>query len=87
MVVVRIMVVRLVRVFFVGMKSGSPYLRKAIFQAALVAVFKDTVLSAYYQKKKAEGKYHLTCVGAVARKRCNSIYAVLKNNQPCIPKA
>lgn len=68
-------------------KRGSPYLRKAIFQAALVAAFKDRVLSAYYQKKKAEGTHHLTCVGAVARKMCNIIYAVLKNNQPYIPKA
>ncbi len=68
-------------------KRGSPYLRKAIFQAALVAVFKDPVLSAYYQKKKAEGKHHLTCIGAVSRKLCYIIYAVLKNNQPYVPKA
>ena len=68
-------------------KRGSPYLRKAIFQAALIASFKDPVLSAYYQKKRAEGKHHLTCVGAVARKMCNIIYAVLKNNQPYVPKA
>lgn len=68
-------------------KRGSPYLRKAIFQAALVASFKDPVLSIYYQKKKAEGKHHLTCVGAVARKMCNIIYAVLKNHQPYTPKA
>lgn len=68
-------------------KRGSPYLRKAIFQATLVASFKDPVLSSYYQKKKAEDKHHLTCVGAVARKMCNIIYAVLKNNQPYVPKA
>ena len=68
-------------------KRGSPYLRKAIFQAALIASFHDPVLSVYYQKKKAEGKHHLTCVGAVARKMCNIIYAVLKNNQPYVPKA
>ena len=37
-------------------KRGSPYLRKAIFQAALIASFRDPVLSVYYQKKKAEGK-------------------------------
>ena len=48
-------------------KRGSPYLRKAISQAALVVFFKDPVLSAYYQKKKTEGKHHLTCVDAVAR--------------------
>ena len=68
-------------------KRGSPYLRKAIFQSALIASFKDPVLSVYYQKKKAEGKHHLTCVGAVARKMCNIIYAVLKSNQPYVPKA
>ena len=68
-------------------KRRSPYLRKAIFQAALVAAFKDSVLSAYYQKKRAEGKHHLTCIGAVARKMCNIIYAVVKNNQPYVPKA
>ena len=68
-------------------KRGSPYLRKAIFQAALIASFHDPVLSVYYQKKKAEGKHHLTCVGAVARKMCNIIYVVLKNNQPYVPKA
>ena len=68
-------------------KRGSPYLRKAIFQSALIASFKDPVLSVYYQKKRAEGKHHLTCVGAVARKMCNIIYAVLKNNQSYVPKA
>ncbi len=68
-------------------KRGSPYLRKAIFQSALVASFKDPVLSAYYQKKRAEGKHHLTCVGAVARKMCNIIYAILKSDQPYVPKA
>jgi transposase len=68
-------------------KRGSPYLRKAIFQSALIASFKYLVLSVYYQKKKAKGKHHLTCVRAVARKMCNIIYAVLKSNQPYVPKA
>lgn len=68
-------------------KRGSPYLRKAIFQAALIAAFKDPVLSAFYQKKRAEGKHHLTCIGAVSRKLCYIIYAVLKNNKPYEPKA
>ena len=68
-------------------KRGSPYLRKALFQAALVASNSDSVLKAYYQKKRAEGKHHKTCVGAVARKLCNIIYAVLKNDKPyLVPK-
>ena len=68
-------------------KRGSPYLRKALFQAALVASNTDTVLKDYYQKKRAEGKHHKTCIGAVARKLCNIIYAVLKNDKPYeVPK-
>lgn len=68
-------------------KRGSPYLRKALFQAALVASNTDPVLKAYYQKKRAEGKHHKTCIGAVARKLCNIIYAVLKNDKPYeVPK-
>lgn len=66
-------------------KRGSPYLRKALFQAALVACLgknPDPVFSAFYLKKRAEGKHHLTALGAVARKLCNTIHAVLKNNTP-----
>ena len=68
-------------------KRGSPYLRKSLFQAALVASNSDPVLKAYYQKKRDEGKHHKTCIGAVARKLCNIIYAVLKNDKPYqVPK-
>lgn len=63
-------------------KRCSPYLRKALFQAALVASNTDPVLKAYYQKKCVEGKHHKTCIGAVARKMCNIIYVVLKNDKP-----
>lgn len=61
-------------------KRGSPYLRKALFSAALVASNCDPVFKAFYQKKRSEGKHHLTAVGAVARKLCYTIYAILKNN-------
>lgn len=63
-------------------KRGSPYLRKALFQAALVASNCDPTFKAFYQKKRMEGKHHLTAVGAVARKLCYTIHAILKNNCP-----
>jgi len=63
-------------------KRGSPYLRRALYQAALVASNKDPVLIAFYQKKMSEGKHHKTCIGAVSRKLCYIIYAVLKANRP-----
>lgn len=66
-------------------KRGSPYLRRAIWLAATVAAFKDPALSVYYQSLKARGKHHLTAIGAVARKMCNIVFAVLTNNKPYVP--
>ena len=63
-------------------KRGSPYLRKALFQAAFIAAYHDPVFKAFYDKKRAEGKHHLTALGAVARKLCYTIHAILKNNTP-----
>ena len=63
-------------------KRGSPYLRTAIFSAALVASNCDPVFKAFYLKKLSEGKHHLTCVGAVARKLCYTIHAILSKNCP-----
>ena len=65
-------------------KRGSPYLRKALFQAATVAAFNDTELSVFYKKKIAEGKHHKTAIGAVERKLCYIIFAILKENRPYI---
>ena len=58
-------------------KRGSPYLRTALFRAALVASNTDPVFQAFYQKKRSEGKHHLTCIGAVARKLCYTVHAIL----------
>lgn len=63
-------------------KRGSAYLRKALFHAAFIAAFNDPVFSAYYQKKRNEGKHRLVAIGAVARKLCYVIHAILKNNRP-----
>jgi transposase len=66
-------------------KRGSPYLRRALFQAALVASTgsnPDPLLNAFYLKKRSEGKHHSACVGAVSRKLCYIIFAVLKENRP-----
>ena len=67
-------------------KRGSPYLRRAIWLAAGRAVFCDPILSEYYQSLRARGKHHLTAVGAVARKMCNIIFAILKENRPYEPQ-
>lgn len=63
-------------------KRGSPYLRRAIWQAAFVASFHDPALSLHYQKLRKRGKAHGTAVGAVARKLTHIIFAVLRDNKP-----
>jgi len=63
-------------------KRGSPYLRRAIWLAAGRAAFCDPILSEYYRSLRARGKHHLTAVGAVARKMCNIIFIILKENRP-----
>jgi len=66
-------------------KRGSPYLRRAIWLAATRAAFCDPILSEYYQSLRARGKHHLTAVGAVSRKLCNTIYTILKEDRPWQP--
>jgi transposase len=63
-------------------KRGSPYLRRAIWQAAFIASTKDPALSKYYQELRSRGKPHGTAIGAVCRKLVNIIFAVWKNHKP-----
>jgi transposase len=66
-------------------KRGSPYLRRALWLAATVASFKDPLISAFYQRKRTEGKSHMTALGHVVRKMVNIIFAVLRDNSPYSP--
>lgn len=63
-------------------KRGSPYLRKALFQAYLIASQHDPTLKAFYDKKRAEGKHHLTAIGAVSIRLYYIIHAILTKNEP-----
>lgn len=67
-------------------KRGSPYLRRALYQASVVAANHDPDLMAFYQKKRAQGKHHSTCIGAVSRKLCFIIFAILKENRPYVKR-
>ena len=63
-------------------KRGSPYLRRAIWQAAFVASYHDPALSIHYQKLRKRGKAHGTAIGAVARKLTHIIFAILRDRKP-----
>lgn len=53
--------------------------------AANVAAFKDPAIRLFYQKKRSEGKDHLTAIGHVCHKILAIIFAVLRDNKPYIP--
>ncbi len=63
-------------------KRGSPYLRHALWLAAISAIRFDPQLKAYYQKRRNEGKHHNVILGAVSRRLLNRIYVILKENRP-----
>ena len=66
-------------------KRGSPYLRRAIWLASTVAAFKDPAIHALYERKRAEGKDHMTVIGHICRKMISVIFAVLRDNTPYVP--
>jgi transposase len=67
-------------------KRGSPYLRRALWLAANIASQHDPVLSEYYASLRARGKHHGTALGAVSRKLCNIIFAILSEDRPYLPQ-
>jgi transposase len=60
-------------------KQGNPYLRRALYLAALGQLRLQTPFYDYYLKKRNDGKSHREALIAVARKLVHVIYAVLKN--------
>lgn len=60
-------------------RAGNKQLKNALFRSAWVASNHDPVSRTYYERKRAEGKRHNAAVMCLARRRCNVIYAMLKN--------
>lgn len=65
-------------------KRGSPYLRRALWQAASMAAMYDPELKSYYEAKRQEGKHHGTAVGAVCNKLISRIFIILKEQRPYV---
>lgn len=62
-------------------KRGSPYLRRAIWHAALTASRLDPMFQAIYDRQRKRGKHHLVALSHVANKRTRVIYSVLKGQR------
>ncbi len=63
-------------------KQGSPYLRRALYLAALAQLKLNTPFCDYYYKKRNDGKSHREALIALSRKLVHVIYAVLSKQEP-----
>jgi transposase len=66
-------------------KRGSPYLRHALWNAAESVSRSNSTFTAFYHKKREEGKNHMVAIGAVARKLCYVAFAILRDQTPFRP--
>ena len=67
-------------------RAGNHRLKNALFLAAFVASRHDPTAIEFYQQQRNRGKHHNAATIAVARKRCNIIWAVLTKQQPYTPQ-
>lgn len=66
-------------------RRGSARLRRAFYQAALVAIKYDAYLGAYYRRRVRQGLSKRRAVLSVARKLVRIVCALLKSGQPYRP--
>lgn len=59
-------------------RRGNKILKRALFLSSFAAL-KDPLSRAYYDRKRAEGKKHNQALIALARRRCDVIYAMLRD--------
>ncbi|MBP2385405.1 IS110 family transposase [Paeniglutamicibacter kerguelensis] len=61
-------------------RKGNKTLKRAFFLSAFASLkCKDHTSRTYYEKKRAEGKKHNQAVIALARRRCNVLFAMLRD--------
>ena len=72
---------RVVQLLRKAARSGNRKLKRAFFLAAF-ATLRDPTSRAYYDRKRAEGKKHNAALICLARRRCDVLYAMLRNNTP-----
>lgn len=59
-------------------RGGNKKLKNAMFQAAFAAL-SDPASRAYYDRKRAQHKKHNAAIICLARRRCDVLYAMLRN--------
>ena len=66
-------------------RGGNKHLKRAFFLSAFAALH-DPTSRAYYDRKRAEGKKHNAALICLARRRCDVLFAMLRDSQPYRPQ-
>lgn len=67
-------------------RGGDRALKRALFQSAFCAVMtRDPLSLAFYQRKRREGKLHAQAIIALAGRRINVLWAMLRTQEPYRP--
>ena len=66
-------------------KRGSPYLRRALWLAAVVAVNHDELFKYLFQQKMNAGKTYSQAMGYICHKLLNTVFAILKTGEEYKP--
>ncbi len=66
-------------------KRGSPYLRRAVWLAGVVAVSHNQLFKYLFQQKMSAGKSYSQAMGYICHKLLNTIFAILKTGEDYKP--
>ncbi|GAA5025856.1 hypothetical protein [Actinopolymorpha pittospori] len=61
--------------------GGNRRLKRIFYQSAFCALTSDLASKTFYARKRSEGKTHQQAVIALARRRINVLYAMLRSHQ------
>lgn len=62
-------------------RAGNKHLKRALFLSSFAAL-KDPTSRAYYDRKRAQGKKHNAALICLSRRRCDVLFAMIKNREP-----
>lgn len=61
-------------------------LQRALYLSARIAMMTNPTSRAYYLRKRSEGKRHAQALLALARRRLNVLWAVVRDDRPYMPR-
>jgi hypothetical protein len=68
------------------MRGGNKNLKRIFYQAAFASLRSSPESRAFYDRKRAEGKRHIQALIALARRRVNVIWAMLRDGTTFEPR-